>query len=199
MNTYTIKKKGAVLDWAQIPSVEMTHYYREHVPEISATAQLCYDEKALYVRLTAKEQNIRAEYNDLLGAPCEDSCLEFFFCPNPDDTRYLNFEYNPNCCLYLGLATNINDLVRLIPEFGYPFNPVAKRTENGWEISYEIPYEFVGRFFPGFSPKSGDTIRANFYKCGDLTEKEHYLSWNLITGETLSFHRPSDFGLCTFE
>ena len=50
-----------------------------------------------------------------------------------------------------------------------------------------------------FTLESGKIIRANFYKCGDLTPQEHYLSWNPMTSETPAFHRPCDFGLLTFE
>jgi hypothetical protein len=57
----------------------------------------------------------------------------------------------------------------------------------------------VRRFFPAYAPVSGGTIRANFYKCGDLTPQEHYLSWNPMTCDTPAFHRPCDFGLLTFE
>ncbi|MBR5570284.1 MAG: hypothetical protein IKW10_05250 [Oscillospiraceae bacterium] len=40
-------------------------------------------------------------------------------------------------------------------------------------------------------------IRANCYKCGDLTPKPHYLSWNPVTSPNPDFHRPQDFGLMT--
>ena len=199
MNTYKITRKKEVLDWNEVPSVSMEHKYHDGNVDISATGQVCYDDEALYVRLTAKEANIRAEYHGLLDAPCEDSCLEFFFSPTEGDSRYFNIEFNPNCCVYLGIGSCIDDLIRLIPESGLPFKPEEKRNSEGWEISYQIPFSFVRCFFPDFNPVSGNTIRANFYKCGDLTVQEHYFSWNPITGNVLSFHRPCDFGLLTFE
>ena len=39
---------------------------------------------------------------------------------------------------------------------------------------------------------------GNFFKCGDLTEQAHYLSWNPVTSEQPDFHRPQDFGLLRF-
>ena len=199
MKTYTIVKKPDVLDWTKIPATQIDTQLQNEPVDISAIAQLCYDEDTLYVHLAAKEENIRAEYTGPLDAPCEDSCLEFFFCPIYGDDRYFNIEYNPNCCVYLGFASCIDDLVRLIPEFGIPFSPQAVRTEDGWGITYQIPFEFIRRFFPDFSPVSGTKIRGNFYKCGDLTVKEHYLCWNKITCSPVSFHRPCDFGLLEFE
>ena len=199
MNTYTIVKKPTVLNWDKIPRANIDIHLQNQTVDISAYGQVCYDDMNLYIRLSAKEKNIRAEYTELLDAPCEDSCLEFFFCPVYEDDRYFNIEYNPNCCVYLGFASCINDLVRLIPEEGTPFSPKSVRTEDGWEITYQIPFEFIRRFFPTFSPVSGTKMRGNFYKCGDLTIQEHYLCWNKITCNPVSFHRPCDFGVLTFE
>lgn len=199
MNKYTIVRKPDVLDWSKIPEAKINTQLQNQIVDISAIAQVCYDDNALYIRLAAKEKNIRAEYTGPLDAPCEDSCLEFFFCPIYGDNRYFNIEYNPNCCIYLGLASNINDLVRLIPEFGFPFSPQSTRTSDGWEITYQIPFEFIRRFFPEFTPTSGTKMYGNFYKCGDLTVEEHYLCWNQITSNPISFHRPCDFGLLEFE
>lgn len=199
MRTYKIVKKTLNLDWSKVPEALIDIQLQEQPVDISATAQLCYDNEYLYVRLAAKEKNIRAEEKGPLGAPCEDSCLEFFFCPIEGDSRYFNIEYNPNACIYLGIATNLNNLVRLIPEFGIPFSPNIEIDSEGWNITYVIPYEFIRRFFPNFNPVSGTKMYGNFYKCGDLTVKEHYLCWNQITVNPVSFHRTCDFGLFEFE
>lgn len=199
MKKYMIIRKPEILDWSTVPVAKIDTQLQSSLTDISATAQLCYDDHSLYVRLTAREANIRAEYTGVLDAPCEDSCLEFFFCPMEGDDRYFNIEYNPNCCIYLGIATCLQDLVRLVPEFGIPFSPNALRTSDGWEITYQVPFEFICRFFPDFKPVSGKTMKGNFYKCGDLTVQEHYLCWNLITSDPVSFHRTCDFGLLEFE
>ena len=168
MRTYTITKKALPFSWEQIPSLEInTLLWSPEVP-ISAQAQLCYDETALYIKLSAKEPNIRAEESGPLGAPCEDSCLEFFFSPIPGDDRYFNIEFSPSGCMYLGMGSNVHNLVRLIPEEN-PIEPQIRRTADGWELEYSIPYAFIRQFFPGFSPAPGKTIRANCYKCGDST------------------------------
>lgn len=199
MRTYTIIKKPDVLEWSKIPVAFIENSYHKGDVGISSFAQVCYDDTALYVRLYTTETNIRAVGTGPLDAPCEDSCMEFFFSPINGDSRYLNIEFNPNCCVYFGIGSCVQDLVRLIPEEGFPLNPKATITDAGWEITYEIPYSFIRRFFPEFSPSSGDRIRGNFYKCGDLTEKEHYFTWNPLSGDVLSFHRPCDFGLLHFE
>ena len=199
MRTHIIPRKPEVLDWNQIPALPIDNLCWTPEIDIAAQAQICYDENALYLRLSAKEAVIRAEHTGPVGMPCEDSCLEFFFSPIPGDDRYLNIEFNPNTCMYLGMGSGISDLVRLLPDSNNPLKPEAKRIDGGWEIVYQVPAAFVRRFFPAFAPVSGGTIRANFYKCGDLTPQEHYLSWNPMTSETPAFHRPCDFGLLTFE
>jgi len=165
---------------------------------ISAEAKLCYDGDAIYVLLSAQEPHIRAEHTGRLGMPCEDSCLEFFFSPVPGDSRYLNIECNPNGCLYLGLGSGARTLVRLLPE-DVPIQPQPRRTANGWAVEYSVPTVFVRRFFPEFSPAPGGSIRANCYKCGDLTPQPHYLSWNPVASPEPDFHRPADFGILYFE
>jgi len=199
MKTYTILKKSDFLDWTKIPVVPIDNPYHKGDVNISAGGQICYDDSALYVRLFAKESEIRAEYTGLLDPPCEDSCLEFFFAPTNGDSRYLNIEYNPNCCIFLGMGSCVDDLVRIIPENGFPFSPQVTFTEEGWEITYHIPFSFVRQFFPDFVPVSGLEMRGNMYKCGEKTAQEHYFSWNKLTGDVLSFHRPCDFGRFIFE
>lgn len=199
MKSYTITKKSEALDWTTIPVAPIDIHLQEEMVDIAATAQLCYDKEAIFVRLTAKEANIRAEYTDVLSQVCEDSCLEFFFSPIWGDDRYFNIEYNPNCCVYLGIGSGIHDSMRLVPGSAIPFSPVATRTEDGWEITYQVPFEFIRRFFPEFAPISGTKMRGNFYKCGDKTVQQHYLCWNMITSNPVSFHRPCDYGILEFE
>ena len=165
---------------------------------ISAQAQVCYDDENLYVRLSAVETNIRAELFGLLDQICEDSCLEFFFCPIASDSRYFNIECNPNGCLFLGFGNNVQNLMRLIPE-NPPIQPVVKRTTDGWETVYAVPYTFIRQFFPDFSPAPGTQMRGNFYKCGDETVQPHYLCWNPVPMQNCAFHNPARFGILRFE
>jgi len=201
MKTYLIKRKKAFLDWNSIPAVMLEHTPWLTPCDISATAQLCYDDNALYVRMCARESPIRAEFTGLLDQPCLDSCLEFFVSPMPDEQRYINIEYNPNGCLYLGISTGDHDLYRLIKDNDNTefLCPKITLTEDGWEITYRIPLKFFRLFFPDFSLESGRKMRANFFKCGEYTVQRHYLAWNPTTSDTPNFHRPCDFGEVVFE
>ena len=194
MNEYTIVRRT---DWANVPVLTMEHHLHPTVADVTAQAQLCYDENALYVRLEAKEANIRKEHTDPLAEICEDSCLEFFLCPMEGDDRYFNLEFNANGNVYLGFGASLPTLHRLIPEKQFIF-PKVTFTDDGWVIEYAIPHDFVRIFFPGYAPAPGKTIRANCYKCGDLTEKPHWLCWNFVPEERHTFHCPDYFGLMHF-
>lgn len=194
---YTIVKKT---DWDKVPEAKIdSACWGYDQPDVKAKAQVCYDESFLYVKLTAKEKDIRAEENGPLGMPCEDSCLEFFFSPTGDG-RYFNIEFNPNCCNFFGFGTGITRLVRLTQEDPNKniLCPKAERTSDGWMVSYAVPFDFVRLFFPEFKAEPGTVMKGNFYKCGDLTVKEHYYSWNPMTVDHPCFHYPPDFGTLVF-
>ena len=196
MRTYTILPKTG--EWKDIPAAPIdTRLWTPEV-NISATAQVCYDADALYLRLAAKEKDIRAEENGPLGMPCQDSCLEFFFSPMEEDPRYFNFEFNPLKALYLGFGAERSTRVRqIVRDVDASFAPKPFFTEDGWGIEYRIPLSFMRVYDPDFEfygKKYG-----NFYKCGDLTEVPHYLAWSPLSSETPDYHRRQDFGVLLFE
>lgn len=201
MKIYNVAKVMSAPNWGALPSLDIDNPYLTTPAGITAKAQICYNSEELHVHLSTVEANIRAEVKDPLGSPCEDSCLEFFFCPNENDMRYFNIEFNMNGCVYLGIGSNVKDLVRLFPEESFKdiFAPDIKKTSDGWEIFYRIPYTLIRRFFPDFKVYSGKEIRANCYKCADLSEPPHYLSWNPIVGEPFTFHKSACFGNMIFE
>ncbi len=198
MKQYTITK---FKDWQSVLKVNIDTVYHYEVEGIEAAAQLAYTPDAILVHLFAKEKDIRKEETDVLGMPCNDSCLEFFFCPNAEEDRYFNIEFNPNGCMFLGLGvTNVSRITRLVVDPKELFDLKINFTEDGWEVFYKIPEEFIQRFFPDFKLESGKKIRANLYKCGDKCIKPHYLTWcPVVPLPASSFHNPKVFGEMIFE
>lgn len=198
MNTYTIVRKSDCFSWDNVPVLRMDNQLWTEPVSISATTQICYDDEALYVRQQAFEDDVRAVNEGPLAEVSEDSCLEFFFAPKKGDIRYLNCEFSPNGSMYLGLGPNLPELIRIIPETPSIF-PKTEITENGWVLEYSIPHSYVRKFFPEWAPASGYSMRANCFKCGDLTAHPHYLSWNYVDHPTPLFHCPQCFGTMYFE
>lgn len=199
MNQYTIVRSDSTPDWDDVPALCINCKYDDGSDSVKAYGQICCDESAILIHLWAEQREIRAEERGLLGMPCKDSCLEFFFCPNDQDIRYINMEFNINKCLYLGIGSSLQDLSRIVIEDADSiFKPQTNRTPKGWEIYFQIPYSFVQRFFPDFFVFDGKVIRANCYTCSESSSTPYNLSWNRIQGYPLSFHRPQDFGTMKF-
>ncbi len=200
MNYYKIKKVDKDIDWSAVESLEIGNRYLETPDTIKAFAQICYNDEGIKVHLWSENDEVRAVETGPLGAPYEDSCLEFFFAPMEGDIRYFNIEFNSNLCLYLGLGRCMADHTRLIHDEGAEIlSPKASLTETGWEIFYTVPYKFIRRFFPDFEIKKGKKIRANCFKCSDLSTPANYLSWSHVDSKPLDFHRPECFGIMEFD
>lgn len=201
MKSYVIRRVEGVPYWSALPYIDIDNARAENPLGVTAKAQICYNGEALLVHMSTVEKNIRAEEVGELGAPCRDSCLEFFFCPGEGDGRYFNIEFNANGCVYLGIGSCVKDLVRLIPDDRETsiLAPSITRGYDGWEIFYRIPYEFIRRFFPDFKAYSGKRIRANCYKCAGRAEPPHYLAWSWLDGEARGFHNTKCFGTMIFE
>lgn len=192
------------VDWTQVPVIPIDEQMSQGELTASAYAQICYDDNALYVHLSETSQEVRIVEEGPLAMPCHDSCLEFFFCPMEDELRYINLEFNAKPALYMGIGSGIHDLTRLVfhrsTEFQDLLNPVAEVREDGWDLTFRMPYSFVRRFFPDFAVTPGRTMRANFYKTGDKLEKPTSLAWNRIYAtKPARFHTPEEFGKLTFQ
>jgi hypothetical protein len=199
MRTYTIPFVPGQPDWDAIPRAEINVSPWMVPPEgISAFAQLCYNPNALLVRLEAVERNPRACLEGPLDMVCNDSCLEFFL--SPDGKRYFNFEFNPKGTMYLGFGTGRQDSVRQLPaDYRRLFSVDPFRDGDRWGINFAIPAAFIKGYVPSFRLEKGMTLTGNFYKCGDETEKPHYLTWNPIECGHPDFHLPAFFGRLLLE
>lgn len=184
----------------------------EHHPETQC--RMLHDGKNIYGLFRVKDQYVRAvaeKYNDSV---CADSCVEFFVEP-PGGGGYLNFEFSANGVF---LLYHVRDSRRCSTGGFADFNPVSeesaalvevfhslpKRVEPEitvptiWELGFKIPLAlFAKETKRDIGDISGQTWRANFYKCGDKTSHRHWISWQPVG--KLNFHRPEDFGTINFE
>jgi hypothetical protein len=63
---------------------------------------------------------------------------------------------------------------------------------SDWSLYLEIPKHLLR--FDAKESLSQKIFKANFYKCGDLTDEPHFLSWNPISAPKPNFHVPQFFG-----
>ena len=175
-------------------------------------ARVVYTEKGFYVYLISYEKEIRAEYVKMNDPVCKDSCMEFFFNPNPEkDERYMNFELNPLGTLYLGIGKDRFDSKKVtdaavagIPGL-FDIKPYAAgevsqdSPEPFWSIQFFIPFSFIEKLYGNLDFISGMRMTGNFYKCGDDTRYPHYGCWNKVINEEPDFHRSESFGTLILE
>lgn len=199
MNSANILSVQLPVDWSKIEKLPINQRIRPSQAQVQAWGQICRTEEEFWVQLQAIEPQILAQEEGPLPMPCNDSCLEFFLRPVAGEMRYLNFEWNPKRCLYLGIGSGPADLLRIVPSQVQQqklFCPEATDIPGGWQITFRIPYSFIRCFFPTFQPVAGDVVYGNFYKCGDRLDVPHYLGWNPITREgKYLFHTPQEFGM----
>lgn len=201
MKEYKATRVSDAPVWEDIDVIEIDNKYLDTPDGIEAYAQLAYDDTRLYVHLYKIEEDTLATQTGPASAPCLDSCLEFFFCPEENDKRYFNIEFNSLGCVFFGFGTSGADLLRILAEDGDTakyFEPIIEKTECGWEIFYTVPYSLIRRVFPDFEMKDGKTMRANFFTCADNTCPPHYKSWSEVTGEPFTFHKQHCFGIIKF-
>jgi hypothetical protein len=194
--TYRIFNGGDSPNWDAIPPAEIDHALWLPPPEgIRAFARLSYTRDSLKVRLDVREKEPLSRFMGLLDPVCCDSCLEFFFSPVQDDSRYFNFEFNPAGALCLGFGRDRQSSIRQIsPGYRNLFSVAPFVFDGGWGVCFEIPASFVRLYAPLFQLEPGLVFQGNFYKCGDETQTPHYLAWNPVNSDHPDFHRPGDFG-----
>lgn len=198
MKSYTISPVHTETPvWTEVPYLQVDNVQWLPDAGIRMVQQLCYDDKHLYVHQRAWEQDVRAEHTGYLQQVCEDSCMEFFF--SVADDRYFNVEINPNGCIRFAFGYANGVRTQLVPkDLEILFDIRADMLSDGWELFYQIPLSFLQLFYPSYHWKPGTQMRANCYKCGDLTARPHYLTWSPVASERPNYHRPQDFGLLLF-
>ncbi len=154
------------------------------------------DGEGFLFRLTCYEKNPRITYLEPGGEVCEDSCLELFVNFAPNQTKdYINFEMNA-AGAYL-FCTGPDRYVR--SELNTPVMPTVKPKieSDRWSVTLWIPSETIFSVYGPIDFAPGYCFTGNAFKCGDLTESPHYLSWSPMQRDAMDFHRSDRFG--TFE
>lgn len=186
-----------------LPSVQIANasWGGDYMP--CAKAYLCPDYKSggLRVLLIAEEnpKDIRAVETEFNGRVWEDSCLEFFFNPCPENgLEYINLELNSLGSMLCGIHTaGFDGFIKDRNAADFDLRVVRQPLSADllrWSVSFFISFDFIKSYFPKFQPRPGMTITGNFYKCGDFCPTKHYISAFPVMCELPNFHRPESFG-----
>lgn len=170
-----------------------------------ASFRIAHTDDAILINYRIEEKSVRAKYGGDNGSVWTDSCAEFFVVPAGDGVYY-NIEANCIGTVLVGTGRERNGRERAPQEVmdkierwaslgNKPFD--ERIGECAWELSLVIPYSVFYKH--ELKSLDGETVTANFYKCGDELQTPHFLSWNRIEIEKPDFHRPDFFGKLVFE
>lgn len=205
-NTISANQVAALLDNTKIPlhtiaSLNWNEY--PYQPEVSF--RIAHDGTSIFINYHVKEKSIRARYSKDNGMVWTDSCVEFFLLP-AGKKEYYNIESNCIGTLFFGIGEDGGYREPALPEFS---NQIQRWSSLGnqpfeerigdveWDLSLIIP---TSAFFKGdIKNLSGQSMKGNFYKCGDDLVSPHFLSWNPISTKSPNFHVPEFFGALIFE
>lgn len=188
-------------DWEKVPEGKVDCFQWEsgecYRPETSFRLCLVRD-KGIFLKMKTDETRLRITCQNR-DEPCwQDSCMEFFFRPFSDREEYINIEMNPNGAYLCEIGKGKGDR-RYVKELTDEQVAVSTETgENGWSLCLFVPDAFIKVLYgKGFGYDSGE-FYANFYKCGDLTERPHYGSFAPMTTLPPGFHNPELFAKIRF-
>ena len=183
----------ACVNWAEYPYQPVVKFRAAHTGD------------AILLHYQVTEASVRAVATHDDGNVWEDACVEFFLSPDSDNFYY-NFECNCAAKLLLhggnagcerpGAPEEVLKSVKRWSSLGT--EPFEERIgECTWEVALVIPTSAIFRH--EITDLNGKTMRANFYKCGDLLQTPHFLSWAPIDLPQPKFHCPEFFGELVFE
>lgn len=186
METGASRNYIACVNWAEYPYAPV------------AAFDIARSDTHLVIRYFVRGEGIRATYARDGEPVWRDSCVEFFV-REPGSECYYNFEFNciGTCLAGYGAGRNgrtplpDGQLERIVRHASPGREPLGEKSGiQAWELIVAIPFELFG----ADPERLPETLRANFYKCGDDTPIPHFVSWNPIDAPSPDFHLPEFFG-----
>ena len=176
----------------------------------STEVKLAYDDATLYMIFRVKDQFVRCVTREFNGPVWQDSCVEFFFSPNPGEpNNYFNLEINCGGTMLMAYRrfSDGNRMILEIPdlqkiEIAHSMPEIIEKEINTpvtWTVEYKMPLDILEKYIKISKPENGAVWKANFYKCAEKNSYPHWLSWNKIDFHEPNFHLPQYFGELQFK
>ena len=177
----------------KIDNVEWTQF--PYCPE--TTVKVLKGDEGLFVKFVTDEEELYMDCKEINGDVYLDSCVEFFFNPNPEETDgYFNFEINAAGTLHIGYGSGRSPLRSRIPDIDPSiFKVETEFPEKGFILKLFIPYSFIEEK----AGKIGEYFMGNFQKCREKGETPHFVTWSPIKTQKPDFHRPEYFARIDIE
>ena len=196
--SYTIHQLDADPNWDAVPIAEVNTcpWGGDYLPRITAQVVLVRGQYFL-ARMECWEKSPRAVQTEQNSSIYEDSCMEFFvnFKPEQQGSGYINLEANANGALCSAYGTSGAGR-KYLSGTGFPMPEVtAKVLEDRWACEFKIPLGLIKGLYGNDEFETGDILQGNFFKCGDKTEKPHYITWAPNKNPDPAFHLPEYFGI----
>ena len=197
--------------WQNIPALNVSCWHKNSMHRPETQCKLLYDQERIYGIFRIQDRYVRCVRTCFQSEVYKDSCVEFFVQPKAAG-GYFNFEFNCGGALLASYITDPTRIAGKVKEFA-PLTPEddlqIKRFSNlppivepeitrqiTWFLGFSIPFAVLEKYIGTLAEASGQTWRANFYKCGNATSQPHWASWSPLS--ELNFHLPADFGKIEF-
>ncbi len=202
----------SVMDAAGVEWTPIAHspWEKDYPYHPLAEVRAAHTGDALLLHYRVEEETVRAMEVDN-GRVWEDSCCEFFFRPQEQRLDYYNIECNAAGHLLMGYhqmdeegrqiramraeAAILGRVARWSSKGSEPFDNTPTEGEP-WHLTLIIPIDALWQ--TPIASFDGLQAKANFYKCGDLLPKPHFLTWAPLQHPTPKFHLPQQFATIQF-
>ncbi len=152
----------------------------------------------LVATLQCYEENPRAVFENRDDPVYRDSCLEFFVAPLEDREEYINVEMNSKGAFLCEFGKGKFDRVFVgsLTENSPIVEAFKGEDMNGafWGVTVKLTKDFLRELYKT-EKIDFTTVKANFYKCGDDCEIQHYLAFSPVTTLPPGFHNPRCFAV----
>lgn len=188
----------------QTHSLDCVNWPSQYPYKPTVKFSIAHDSDSIFLEFEVAEKWSRALADDM-GKIWEDSTVEVFLSPNPEDGLYYNIECNCAGSLLVRAGHGRHER-ESAPDSVIAgvkrFSTVENRHFDSeyipvWNLALIIPKETF--FLHDVKTLDGAHFRGNIYKCGDALPEPHFISFAPIATAEPDFHRPEFFADIDFE